>query len=61
MDCSTSSNKDREEHNQSSISKCFGFAGLMGILGAKVDEDKEPRGEDKIIHMIKLAKLSHEV
>nr|SVE75775.1 EOG090X06TI [Daphnia hispanica] len=33
----------------------------MGILGAKVDnENKEQSGEEKIIHMIKLAKLSHE-
>lgn len=57
-----SANKENEGNDQSTISKCFGFVGLMSILGTKVkEENKERLGEEKIIHMIKLAKLSQEV
>lgn len=56
-----SANKENEGNNQSTISKCLGFVGLMSILGTKVkEENKEQLGEEKIIHMIKLAKLSQE-
>ena len=57
-----SAQQEDEQNNPSAMSKAFGFAGLMGILmGEKVDDDKKDLGEEHIVHMIKLARLSQEV
>lgn len=54
--------QEDEQNYYSAMSKAFGFAGLMGILkGDSVGDEKKDLGEEQIIHMIKLARLSQEV
>lgn len=57
------SNSDHEERNHYFTLQCFSVAGLMEILSSKPhdDENKQQLGEGKIIEMIKMAKLCHEV
>jgi hypothetical protein len=54
--------QEDEQNYYSAMSKAFGFAGLMGILkGDSVGDEKKDLGEEQIVHMIKLARLSQEV
>ncbi len=58
------SGKNYRGRDRHPISVSIGLSGLLSVLsnGKDEDEDKKPlSGESKIIEMIKLAKLSHEV
>lgn len=56
------SEQNGEGQSHHSVLKCFMVAGLVGINQTKSKDDElEQGGEEKIIHMIKLAKLSQEV
>lgn len=61
-------NTESERENDGSrgpffILRCFSVAGLVGILGGKTEDgsSKMQPGEEKIIEMIKMAKLCQEV
>jgi hypothetical protein len=43
------------------MSKAFGFASVVSILMGEKDDEKNELGEEQIVHMIKLARLSQEV
>lgn len=54
------SHEDQRRRNSGQLSNKFLMVGILGFLGLK-DEDEELTGEDKIVHTIKLAKLSQQV
>jgi hypothetical protein len=56
-----SAKHEEEENNRSTMSKAFGFAGVMSILMGEKDDETKELGEEQIVHMIKLARLSREV
>ena len=56
-----SAKNEDEANNRFTMSKAFGFASVMSILMGEKDDEKNELGEEQIVHMIKLARLSQEV
>jgi hypothetical protein len=56
-----STKNEDEENNPFTMSKAFGFASVVSILMGEKDDEKNELGEEQIVHMIKLARLSQEV